>query len=771
MFVLPTASVSGQIKRKQLIIHLICGLYAGGFFLSTASGSAGQATAAEDISRLSEMARATTSVFMQKSFELRMRYQYCGKFISPDDKENLQRIAKRAHEHLQIIAKNQQAAKDKIEDYQADDWDAKYGASGLWRKLAKDLYTTILSRCEIDFYLALASDQPQKNDILRTILAEIDSLGLTLLPADWQLLKAKTLALLGQTDASCRLLSEKELDQLMARSDMRHSTAFRTAIERIKLFGPTGPNQLKTIAEDIARSRCADELELVLSLAILQLKLNEYEAFEDTLSRQPKVKDFVGSLILSDLSLRLAQNHLAGHDLQHISVLEAELAARTAWKNKCSNHKLLLNYLAAAEKFQTPLILYVTAVAFAESSPAKTVNLLIKASNLQHVRKNSSLSISASKIAEQAAQLSYNLFTHNQCNCALVLGAFSNYAQMSGTQIDEELQYFYTVVLNNCGQAEKATELLQKIADNQAASWRNRARVDLIVQAIPQKQFKSPQQRDKLLKQLSSLITDCTGCNENSQPLRTEATAIYCQLLLESKDKKSALKVLNVLTEAETTCDPNLYILKSKALQQLDRLDESIHCMLNVIDNDNCRYAEQAFGLLRQLISRIDQVNSIEVLQDYKKLAQYCHCCSDSRQSAVYLAEAAIISAAKNPEQLSEAEKLLDGLSKGIDIRHVDLLRCRARLLALQSKFIEASRLWAEICQMRAIQSAAVEQRSWQWWRAKFYELDCLAKSPQSQRQDIAHTIDVLENSFSDIPSIWAEKLNELKQQCHSLYK
>ena len=52
------------------------------------------------------------------------------------------------------------------------------------------------------------------------------------------------------------------------------------------------------------------------------------------------------------------------------------------------------------------------------------------------------------------------------------------------------------------------------------------------------------------------------------------------------------------------------------------------------------------------------------------------------------------------------------------------------------------------------------------WWQAKFYELDCLAKSPQADKQNIAHAIDVLCGSYPQIPAPWAEKLDILKQHC-----
>ena len=73
------------------------------------------------------------------------------------------------------------------------------------------------------------------------------------------------------------------------------------------------------------------------------------EGFEKTVSLWPQTKDFIGSLILSDLSHQIEQQQ----SLQQISVFEAELAAQAAWKNKTEEHKVLLDRLSNIQKFQT----------------------------------------------------------------------------------------------------------------------------------------------------------------------------------------------------------------------------------------------------------------------------------------------------------------------------------------------------------------------------------------------------------------------------------
>jgi hypothetical protein len=68
------------------------------------------------------------------------------------------------------------------------------------------------------------------------------------------------------------------------------------------------------------------------------------------------------------------------------------------------------------------------------------------------------------------------------------------------------------------------------------------------------------------------------------------------------------------------------------------------------------------------------------------------------------------------------------------------------------------------ICEMLKTQPAEPPQHSRQWWQAKYFELEYSAKMPGVLRRDTAHAIEVLENSFNEIPQFWDEKLKKLKE-------
>lgn len=728
----------------------------------------------DDINSLAEKARHTIGTFMQKSFQLRMAYEYSSKFLSRRDKEELETLAKMAGDQLLAIEASQRKLKQQIEDYQGDDWDDRYGSTGLWRKLSADLYITVEYKGQIDFYLALTARQPQRNKILHKILTQIDVSDTNYHSAELQLLQARIYSLLSRTDSGYKPLATQEFNLLMVRSDMRHSTAFRTAIETIRLFGPAVPDQLNTLAENIAKSRCKDDIELVLSLAFLQ-RSYEPESLKRTVQTWPQIEDFLGSLALSDLSNRIKEGQLTEQYLQQISVFEADLAARAAWKNQTKEHKTLLGRLSGTEKFQTPLILYVTAIALADSSPAEAVNLLIKASTLQSAggeQKSDKLKIEAHEIAKQAAQLAYGFYNHNPADCRLAVEAFGNYHTMAAEKIDEQLEYIYTTILNNCGQIEKSKILLEKIANRPTGHWRNRARLDLITAAIQQNQPINREKRVELLEQLDNLTTDCRRRNEDKK-LQTEVINVYCRLLLESKEKASARKVLDILTVVEIAIDPNLNLFKANALRQLGKLDESAESLCEIVNSNSDKYTE-AMELLSEIIDKIDYFQAKldgfpEMVKNCHKLASYCRDHAnegDNRRIALMLAEISTFATEKEQRKSFLASKLVNSVTKQGYANDINLLRCRARLLTTEGKFAEAARLWAQIAKMQQNKTNGAHQRTWKWWRAKFYELDCFAKTPQTEKQEILHTIEVLESSFTDIPPLWAEKLDLLKQKC-----
>jgi tetratricopeptide (TPR) repeat protein len=212
----------------------------------------------------------------------------------------------------------------------------------------------------------------------------------------------------------------------------------------------------------------------------------------------------------------------------------------------------------------------------------------------------------------------------------------------------------------------------------------------------------------------------------------------------------------------------------------MGRLNESAEYLIKVCRAGDQRYVLEAEELLSEIVEQIDLLreqkeDSQQFMKNCTTIARYCEATALSTYglmpistARLYLAEISLLAANEDHESLSEANRLLDVLAREGLRDNVDYLRCRARLLTKQGKFDKAAELWAKIAEIRRGDPAPPHQRSWKWWRAKFYELHCWSRRPQTDKESLLHTIEVLENSFSDIPPFWAEKLSSLRLHCRN---
>jgi len=737
-----------------------------------AASSSGSLPTAEDVEQLAQEMKQTAEAFSKESIELRFQHEYSGRFLSERDRERLEGLAKRASDKLIEIADSQEKLKKQIEEYEGGDWDQRYGETGLWRRLFADIYATNVSRCEIDLHSALCAKGPIQGRMLRGVLARIKSLSETHDAAYLQLLKARVLGLLDRGDTGYGSAAAKEFDLLSERSDMRHSTVFRIEVERIRLIEPAATDRLARLTDEIAQNAEAKDFELVLSLAILQRRLSQIEAFERTVGMWPEIEGILGSLALRDMGCRLEEGQL---DLGKISVLEAELAARTAWSQGFKASGKLLGRLAAAERFQKPLILYVAALATADISPAEAVSLLVKAAELQNEKPSERLSIGANVIAEQACRLVCSLYADGRYEARAVRGVLEDCRQISGGWTDEELDYCYATAVGEAGDREKATELLRKIAESPQARRRYRARLDLIKNRLVDVHG-SKQMKTGIIEELRDLLDDCT--EEDDAGVRGEAMRMYCEIVLESQGRAEAQKVLGLLSEAELGNDPNLNVFKSKALRHLDRPAESAECLAAICETANAEHVVEAAKVLEVTLGQIEELtagsaDSAKLVGNCLAVARYCQGVAQSSgglipvdQARLYVAEMLILGAGANRLKPAQAGRLLDEVSEENKQGNPDYLRCHARLSMQLGGFSEAATLWAKVARIEKGRPVAAGCRTWQWWRAAYYRLYCFSKMPQTRAKDVQHNIEVLLNSFADIPTLWAERLNLLAEQC-----
>jgi hypothetical protein len=652
---------------------------------------------AQDINDAAQKAKQTYDSFFTQTFNIRMQYEYSGRFLNPQDKDTLLKTARQASADLEQIANTQTAMKQAIEAYQKDDWETLFGQTGLWRKLATDLTHTQTGKLEIDYCLARIAGN---------------------------------------------LKVDQQFFNTLAKSSLSRCAHFKASLEKIKKLGPSEPNELDDITRSLEKSDCSDDSEMLLSLAILRNKYTPDKPLK-TLYRSAQASELFGKIILADLS--------SSSDLNSLNPLTAELAAFSALQNNPSAYKELLLSIADTDKLKTCLTLYAAATSVTKTDPAKTIKLMMESNTLQYQQKCRLPDISAETSARLTAQYAYDYFTQHSIDCNLAIAAFENYAHIVSDKMTKEMQYLHGEILLDCGKTQDASEIFTKLADTSKSIWHDKASLQLL-------KIKINTDREEALPQLRQFILNCTGQDEQTLPLRLEAMDLYCRAILGSDINDSATQVLNLLDTAEQTPGLRYNLFKAQASYQLGRIEESARYMSKAIIGDSNSSAALAAQIASDIIDKIElrQKNANdfnELLRNCDALAGFAHKSADTPQTNLLLAEASILNGKTSVTAFPVTDDTIS-------------LRVQARLLMQEEKFEQSAKLWAKIAELRRNETPTQTQKSWGWWQAKFYELDCLAKSPSADKQNISHVIDVLCGSNPQIPAPWAEKLDILKQHC-----
>ena len=542
---------------------------------------------AQDINDAAQKAKQTYNSFFTQTFAIRMQYEYSGRFLNPQDKYALCKAAQQASADLEQIANTQLAMKQAIESYQKDDWEALFGQTGLWRKLAADLTNTQTGKLEIDSYLARIAGSRE---------------------------------------------TEQQLFKILAKSDLGRCAPLKASLEKIKYLGSSGPNELDDIADSLAKSDCSDNPEMLLTLAILQNKYAS-DKLQSTLSHSSQATDLFAKLILADLS--------SGSDINSLNPLTAELAAYAASTTNFPEHKDLLLAIAKADKLKTPGTLCIAGGAIVKSDPGKAIELLMKSSDLQLRQNEPLLDIDARVTAEYAARLAYDNFTQKNIDCNLTIATFDSYAHIASDKTGEEMQYLYGEILFDCGKTQEASEIFTKLTDASKSIWHDKAFLELL-------KIKINAGEKDTLPQLLNFILNCKGQDEQERLLRLEAMDIYCRTILGSDINDSATQVLNLLDTAEKTPGLRYDLFKAQALRKLGRLEESAQYMSKAIVEDSNSSAALAAQIASEIIDKIElwQKNADdfnELLRNCATLADFANKSNNNIQTNLLFAETSIL--------------------------------------------------------------------------------------------------------------------------------
>jgi len=653
--------------------------------------------AAEDIERLAKESENIGADFFRSGWAVCLAHEYKGPFTAAPASDKLKKLAKKASHNQQQITEQQMRLKTIIEQYQADDWDKRYGATGLWRRLAGQITYSKLKKCLYDYYFALANDEPEKTELMRACLVRLDSLETTDSSSLHILLKAKVLTALSYSDSTYKKMARDFFDRIEMQKDFPCQISGYLHIEKLRFSSPPDVEHWDRAVEDMISQNCCEDSGLVLSMCFLRRQFDP-DAFKKTLVSRPNVKNNLETALLENYSAAGREGLLDEELLARTTPFEAELLAEAAQRDGPEQYLHLLKKISQSKGNQTPAVLYVTAKAYIGSDPAEAVRLMLKANKLYAEYPDRNGNFNHKVIAQQAAELAYQLLTTEPNICSLAEEAFDGYSKTAGRDIEPNLQYLHTVVLQKCGDPDGRMKLLRKISADAANPFADRARFELAIESIRKKSIQKNKERAQLAKELAAVC----------------------------------------------------YTLK------------------------DCEYVAEIMELLSQIIDPLDIYLENEqdidaLLNACGQLSRYCLDCLDvieRRRAGLFLAEFIILKGQPDVSEPNEVEKLLAEMSTPTGRQDIDFLRCLARLYAAQQKFKEAAEIWGKIAVAKKPKTTQPVSENWKWWRAKYYQLYCLSKRADADTKESSHTIDVLLNSYDNIPAPWDKKLQKLMENC-----
>jgi hypothetical protein len=742
-----------QFYRAVIIIFAMLILFAPGLEANEGGESTGGEVAAE-----SRTAKEIINEFMQVSVELRLEYDFIGGFFDEGDREKLLKLCRKTRRELGARFKRYRQRRDEIEAYEGDDWDELYGATGLWRKTAKEAQRCIWYKNQVEYFLAVASKQDEREKILVDIILRCQAGEGFFSTAAGELLQAEASCAMGSKVYLQR--AQKIIETLLAKEDLTEDVYFKGKIVQLKLDESISGMRVLEVVEDLRQSQSKDDFELNMRLAFLGMRAGWSQLLEEVVGRWPSAEGFVGRLLLKKMVAEEGEEE-AGEK----KVFEVEIAVKAALQQEVSEHKQMILELCEKEKYRTALVLYGAASACAESEPTKAVEFYMQSARARKKEKNSRLEIEAAKIMQEGAELACKLYYKDAKHICLCEETLKEYFKAAGESSDEGLRYFYVGVLEGRRKREEVKKLLGEIAGG-GGEYSLNARLDLIMRELGEGKVNEAQ-KEKIEKQLKELIESAEVAEKQGESVKGEAVKIYCRLLLDDGGEESGREVLSMLEGVPLDKGTEEVFLKARALGILGRWPEAVSIAANGIESDDCDMAIEAFSVLSGAVERLEE-NSERAsergvfVNGCMAIADYCIGCLDgSAGSEVEIMKAEVMLLSRPGEKThKQIEAILTG-QKGLD--SIEVMRCRAKLSAAKGDFAEAGKIWGQVCTARAGVEKS-QDRDWRWWRAKFNQLYCLSRRQGIDKEEIIRSIEVLEKSFNDIPVFWAKKLKELKK-------
>lgn len=755
----PARTGVGILRRLGIVVLL----------LAVVAGLRAQAPqiTLDDVQRVTDRADEAAEDFFARSREIRLRFHYQDRFLTERDREQMAQGARSAGETLAQAAATLQDYCRRIESYDGDDWDRRFGVTGLWRGAHTSAERFAGLACRVDYWRALTLENPARNERLADVIARCTA------RADGQedpaacVLRAQCLSRLANhptaRDQANRLLAEV-LEAYRSERRPPDATYFHAAITRLGLLDRVDSPLIREVLTALQRTALADDMDILLRLAFLELRCvrpRSDHVLQEVLGRSPAAGSFVGRVVLDDWLDRFSRSELTGSYILDRTPLERRLALQQAAHGESSDTLALLEFLEGVLEPPSGLLLLAKAQAQRDADPVAAIMTYRRAAQVQRNRPDPDLPMTPTDIAELGARMAWQLYLKDAEHAATAADMLAFYHDLAGTEANDELGYAYALVLHGTGQHTRAEGLLQRIRAR-GGPYALAAGLELVVRRLQADDCDAACRR-QAQKELERLLRQPPGPEQPQQQARAQAVVLYCRLVLEMPDRPAAQTVLDLLSRTPGLEPADAAVLRCAALRTLERHPQAAKALIDVLDSPAPAVSDEIATLLTEASARIEtwreQPSFADFLADLCRLAE--HAASRTQEAetraVLRLTEAECLALRGDGASINRAAAIIEDLAQPAWTRRVEWVRAQARVLTARGEWTRAAECWQQIA--TALRDGP---DAWAWWQARYWQTWCHAQRPGMDGETVRHAVEVLLSSRPDGPAFWKTRLAAL---------
>ncbi|MFI4911681.1 MAG: hypothetical protein ACIAQZ_08445 [Sedimentisphaeraceae bacterium JB056] len=645
--------------------------------------------------------------FESKSFLPLVDYYFYSSFSQQQHRKELENLTVEYESILTDIYNEQASYTSRIEEYEGDDWDLRFGKNALWRKFNSLENQTLYLIAKCLYYRLLCVESDQFEDLAQAILEKCGTIegGINDLFRD--MLEARVYMLIRESDEGYYDQIFKRLDKVEMEMSSDTALYYEMWMCRLELLKPFSLTQLNRIIDNFKDSDQVDNMVLAMRLAFLQKKAGQTSLLEYNLEKWPQLAALVASMLYEKADSELDKANATNH-ISSLTHYEKQLLAWASLDKDNPKLDVLIASFGIGQDRADRVISYVAAVKNAEDNPELAVEAAMNALSKPAYDRNVFSDINDLEVLKIATKAGFLLIDKKDYTDKII-DIFDRYKKLAGDNAIEELVFAYSVKMKNL-RGQKATALLNEIHEN-GGEFADKALFEILVS-----QFNDD-------KDISGSIEQLYSRSQTADIVfLTDVTDLYCRYLASKERLPKAVQLVAEGYEQGLDFDSGcgLYVLEKF-------LEKAEYYILQASGD----LANTAVFISDKIISDQQQKPSIQIV------------CIETQ----VLAGRDIDSIGPMPEYNDQFDTL-------------QYSRSKARYMSLDGQNHEAAFVWGKIS--RALVSAS-PLPLWRWQRAKYYQIECSLKSDKVSDEDLLHSIEVLQADSNWKQGYWADKLEEIK--------